>query len=121
MKNARCFGRGSRLLLALAIGGAVVGIATAAQASIPDAKGVIHGCNARLGGARRLVDSAKGPVCSGTENALTWNQRGATGSRGPSGSRGPTGPVSPFPGPPGPPGLPGQPGAKGATGPTGAK
>ena len=33
-----------RLLLGLAVGGAVFGVASAVQASIPDANGVIHGC-----------------------------------------------------------------------------
>lgn len=37
-------GRGKRLLLAFAVGGAAFGIATAVQASIPDASGVVHAC-----------------------------------------------------------------------------
>ena len=44
MKRLAMLGRGSRILLALAVGGAVFGIASAVQASIPDANGVIHGC-----------------------------------------------------------------------------
>jgi hypothetical protein len=40
----RSLGRGGRLLLALAAGGAAFGIATAVQASIPDASGVVHAC-----------------------------------------------------------------------------
>jgi hypothetical protein len=36
--------RGRRLLLAVVVAPGVFGIATAVQASIPDASGVIHGC-----------------------------------------------------------------------------
>ncbi len=40
MQRLRRLSRGGRFLLALAVGGAVFGIATAVQASIPDASGV---------------------------------------------------------------------------------
>jgi hypothetical protein len=96
--------RGRRALLALAVGAGVFGIATAVQASIPDAQGVIHGCyNTSLAhgsptGALRVINTAKlNGNCASWETALNWNQTGPTG---PTGARGPTGP-------------------KGATGPTG--
>ncbi len=86
-------GKGSRLLLALAVGGAVFGIASAVQASIPDANGVIHGCYAKAGtpsqGDLRVSDSG---ICKPTENPLTWNQKGVTGATGPTGPTGPVGP-----------------------------
>ena len=44
MQRLRRLSRGGRFLLALAVGGAVFGIATAVRASVPDASGVIHGC-----------------------------------------------------------------------------
>ena len=53
MYRLRELGRGRRLLVALAVGGAVFGIATAVQASIPDASGVIHGCYAKAGNPAR--------------------------------------------------------------------
>ena len=81
--------RGGRVLLALAIGGAVFGIATAVQASIPDANGVIHGCyNTSLAhgnpiGGLRVIDTAKlNGNCASWETPLNWNQRGVTGPTG---------------------------------------
>ena len=44
MERVRRLGRAGRLFLALGVAGGVFGIATAVQASIPDASGVIHGC-----------------------------------------------------------------------------
>jgi hypothetical protein len=95
-------GQGRRLVLALAIAGATFGIASAVQASIPDAKGVIHGCyNTSLAhgsptGALRVIDTATvNGSCASWETPLNWNQRGVTGPtgpRGPTGARGPTGP-----------------------------
>jgi hypothetical protein len=91
MRNLHKLGKGSRLLLAVVVGGAVFGIATAVQASIPDANGVIHGCYAKAGnpsqGALRVSDTG---ICKPIENPLTWNQKGPTG---PTGQRGPTGPT----------------------------
>jgi len=116
-------------VLALAVGGAVFGIATAVQASIPDASGVIHGCyNASLAhgsptGALRVVDTSKpGGVCASWEVSLNWNANGVTGAKGATGARGPTGPKGPT-GAKGPTGVQGSTGATGATGaagPTGA-
>jgi hypothetical protein len=107
--------RGGRALLALAVGAGVFGIATAVQASIPDAQGVIHGCystslaHGSPTGALRVIDTAKlNGNCASWETALNWNQ---TGPRGPTGARGPTGPK-------GATGAKGPTGAKGATGPS---
>jgi hypothetical protein len=97
-------GYGRRLVLAFAIAGATFGIASAVQASIPDAKGVIHGCyNTSLAhgnplGALRAIDTATvNGNCASWEAPLDWNQRGVTG---PTGARGPTGPTGAA-GPPG--------------------
>jgi len=100
---------GGRLVLALAVGGSVFGIATVVQASIPDANGVIHACyhvNGQGqvdGGANlRVIDPASsnkdGSACKKDETALNWNQTGPTGPPGP-------------PGKPGTPGTPGPPGS----------
>ena len=48
MEQLRSLSRGGRLLVALAVGGAVFGIATAVQADIPD-NGVIHGSYGKPG------------------------------------------------------------------------
>ena len=81
-----------RVILAVAVAGAVFGIAGAVQASIPDANGVIHGCYAKAGtpsqGDLRISDSG---ICKPTENPLSWNQVGPTGQRGPTGPTGPGG------------------------------
>jgi hypothetical protein len=70
----------------------VFGIASAVQASIPDANGVIHGCYGKAGtpsqGDLRVTDSG---LCKPTENPLDWNQVGPTGQRGPTGPTGPGG------------------------------
>jgi hypothetical protein len=124
MRRIRSLGRGGRLVLALAVGGAVFGIATAVQASIPDASGVIHGCyNTSLAhgnptGALRVIDTSKpNGNCASWEASLNWNQKGVTGARGPTGSRGPTGPAGTgSTGPTGPKGLTGASGATGLTG-----
>ena len=93
MRYIKGLGRGSRIVLALAVGGAVFGIASAVQASIPDANGVIHGCYAKAGtpsqGDLRVSDSG---ICKPTENTLTWNQKGVSGATGPTGPTGPVGP-----------------------------
>ena|SRR5579859_5606787 len=88
-----------RVLLAVAVGAAVFGIATAVQASIPDANGVIHACyNTSLAhgnptGALRVIDtSAPNGRCASWEAPLTWSQRGTTGATGATGSTGPSGP-----------------------------
>jgi hypothetical protein len=99
MHRIRGLSRGGRVLLALAVGGAVFGVATAVQASIPEASGVIHGCyNTSLQhgnppGALRVIDTAKiNGNCASWEAPLNWNANGATGAAGPTGPTGPTGP-----------------------------
>lgn len=99
MHRLRSLGRGGRLLLVVAVGGAVFGIASAVQASIPDASGVIHGCyNTSLAhgsptGALRVIDTAKpNGTCASWEAPLDWNQTGPTGVTGATGPTGPTGP-----------------------------
>src|SRR6266571_4735218 len=72
----------------------VVGLAAGgiAYASIPDSKGVIHGCyylgSTAYGGPRngtlRVIDPSSGATCAGDERSLNWNQKGATGPTGPS-------------------------------------
>jgi hypothetical protein len=93
------------MLLGLAVAVAVFGIATAVQASIPDANGVIHGCyntsvaHGNPTGALRVIDTAKANGnCTSWEARLNWLQStptGATGSTGPTGPPGPTGPKGP--------------------------
>jgi hypothetical protein len=57
--------RSKRVLVALAVAGATFGVATAVQASIPDASGIVHACytaNNLQGyppGALRAIDTAK--------------------------------------------------------------
>ena len=99
------FGRFERLCVALAVGGAIFGIAAAVQASIPDSNGVIHACyNTSLAhgnptGALRVIDTAKANgACASWETPLSWRVSGTTGptgARGPTGSRGPTGVTGP--------------------------
>jgi hypothetical protein len=94
-------------LLAIAVGGALFGIASAVQASIPSSNGVIHGCYGKPGtpqkGQLRVRDADQGEQCRFYENTLDWNQTGPTGATGATGPTGPTGPT----------------GATGPTGPTG--
>jgi hypothetical protein len=85
-------------VVALAVGAALFGIATAVQASIPDASGVIHSCyNNSLAhgnptGALRVIDTTKANGnCASWETPLNWNQRGTTGQRGVTGPTGPPG------------------------------
>jgi hypothetical protein len=67
--------RMKRVTIALAVGAAVFGIASAVQASIPDASGIVHACytNTNLNGyppgALRAIDTAKlnGHCSQGTE------------------------------------------------------
>ena len=105
MRRIRCLSRGGRLLLVVVVGGAAFGIASAVQASIPDAGGVIHGCyNTSLAhgsptGALRVIDTAKtNGNCASWEAPLTWNQTGPTGATGPTGPTGPTGATGPSDG-----------------------
>jgi hypothetical protein len=85
-----------RLVIALAVGAAVFGIATAVQADIPDS-GVIHGCFAKPGtpqkGQLRVRDASKGEGCRYYENRVDWRVSGVTGATGATGATGPTGPT----------------------------
>ena len=81
MHRLRRLSRGGRLLLGLVVGTAVFGIATAVQASIPDASGVIHGCYMKSGGALSVIDASV-ITCKSGQTALDWNQRGVTGPTG---------------------------------------
>jgi hypothetical protein len=84
--------------------------AGAAFASIPGAKGVIHGCYAKGSGDLRVIDTAKHGAagkCRKGEETFNWNQQGSHGVPG-------------TPGPQGPSGAPGPQGAQGANGPQGA-
>jgi hypothetical protein len=81
-------------LIALAVGGAVFGIAGAVQASIPDAQGVIHGCYSKTSsnvvppGTLRVVDTGLGEACRANEVSLAWNHKGPPGRRARPGHRG---------------------------------
>jgi collagen triple helix repeat protein len=130
MHRFRGVSRGGRLLLALVVGGAVFGIATAVQASIPGANGVIYGCYGKAGtpykGNLRVRDAGQGEQCRVYENQLNWNQQGPTGTRGATGPTGATGPKGAtgasgvgVEGPTGPTGATGPKGATGDVGPTG--
>jgi hypothetical protein len=67
--------RGGRLLLALAVGGAIFGIASAVQADIPDSV-VIHGCYGKAGtpykGNLRVRDASS---AGSTRTSWTGMQR----------------------------------------------
>jgi Collagen triple helix repeat (20 copies) len=120
----RGFRTGRAVFVAVVVGGAVFGIATAVQAAIPSANGVIHGCyqaspSNTMKGVLRVINADAGEQCRFNEKPLNWNQKGATGptgTRGPTGARGPTGPS----GPAGPSGANGTTGATGPTGPPGS-
>jgi hypothetical protein len=94
MDRLRGLSRGGRLVLALAVGGALFGIATAVQADIPDG-GTIHGCYKTNKGDLRVIDTSAGGSCQSSETPLDWNQTGPQGRRGPSGPSGATGPPGP--------------------------
>jgi hypothetical protein len=102
-----------KLLATLIAAGAAFGIATAVQAAIPDAHGVIHGCYDNVNGNLRVIDPSSSR-CKTGETALKWSQ---TGPQGPAGPQGPPG----AQGPPGPAGSPGPTGAQGPTGEQGPK
>jgi hypothetical protein len=70
-------------VLALAVGGALFGIATAVQADVPDS-GVIHSC-LKGNGAISVIDTSAGATCKANETPLNWNQTGPTGARGATG------------------------------------
>src|SRR5437868_4319743 len=89
----------SRLLLALGVAGAAFAIATAVQAAIPSAGGLIHACYQfsppNTGkGVLRVIDAENRETCRVNERPLSWNQTGPTGTRGPTGPTGTAGPTS---------------------------
>ena len=97
MSRLRSLSRTCRLLVAVAAGGILLGIATAVQADIPDS-GVIEGCYQKNKGDLRVIDTSNGGNCNPSETPLSWNQTGptgATGARGPTGTTGPTGAKGP--------------------------
>lgn len=118
MRSLRRLGRGSRIVLALAVGGALFGVASAVQASIPDANGTIHACYKKNNGQLRVIDPSAGDTCKKSENSLTFNQTGPTGARGATGATGARGATGAT-GARGATGPAGPTGARGATGPTG--
>ncbi len=73
---------------ALTLAGVVV------YATIPDPRGVIHGCYA-TGGALRVIDTGAGQRCTARETALAWSQTGPAGPAGAPGASGPAGPPGP--------------------------
>src|SRR5215469_84868 len=81
------------------------------HATIPDAKGVIHGCYSKSGGSIRVIDDSV-TSCNANETSLTWNTAGPVGPAGLPGLSGPAGPQ-------GPQGTTGPAGAQGPQGPTG--
>lgn len=81
MHRLRRLSRGGRVLLALAVGGVIFGIATAVQADIPDS-GVIRGCYAKFNlHSLRVIDTSNGEHCLSSEVSLDWNQTGPPASR----------------------------------------
>jgi tail collar domain len=86
-----------RLLVALAVGGALFTIASVVQADIPDG-GTIHSCYAK-DGSLRVIDTSAGQSCNTKkETQLDWaqnGQRGAAGPTGQTGAPGSTGPTGP--------------------------
>src|SRR5262245_13731225 len=104
----------SRLAVAVVLGAlAAVGFGSVAWASIPDAAGVVHGCNATKNRAPRAIAPGAGGKCATGELALDWNRQGPTGPAGATGPQGPAG----APGATGPQGPAGTPGATGPQGP----
>jgi hypothetical protein len=91
--------------LALTAGGAVA-------AGVIGADGTITGCYGK-NGQLRVVAAAE--ECKGTEQVLTWNQKGPKGDQGEPGPQGPQG-AKGEPGPQGPQGAKGEPGPQGPQG-----
>jgi len=112
MRGFRSLSRPARLAVVLVGAAALLGVASAVQAAIPDGSGVIHGCYKTTGGALRVVDTDAGGKCLASETSLDWNQTGPTGAAGaagapgPQGAQGPAGPSGPQ-GPAGPAGVSG--------------
>ena len=78
-----------RSILVLGVSTAALAVAGVVQASIPDGKGVIHGCYANKDGSLRVIDTGSGGSCDAKkETGLDWNKSGPTGARGPTGPAG---------------------------------
>jgi hypothetical protein len=76
-----------KALMVVGISSAAFAIAGVVQASIPDSKGVIHGCYANKDGSVRVIDTGAGGACDAKkETSLDWNQAGPTGPPGPAGT-----------------------------------
>jgi len=103
--------------MVVAILALLVALGGAAEASIPDGTGVIHGCYLTNGGALSVIDSPSA-TCGAGQTALAWSQRGQTGPSGPAGATGASG--AGARGPRGPAGVRGAAGPRGATGPSDA-
>jgi len=111
-----------RLVVAGIAGGVLMVAGGVAYASIPDSSGAIHGCYTKHAGlftppvgSLRVIDTAKGQQCTGSETAVSWNQTGpqgpagapgANGAAGAAGAQGPAGPKGDA-GPAGPAGVSG--------------
>jgi hypothetical protein len=65
------FGRGRNAALVvgvvLLVGGGV------AYATIPDSRGVIHGCHDKINGNLRVIDTERGQVCKRSELPIEWS------------------------------------------------
>jgi hypothetical protein len=70
--------------VAVATGATLALGAGVAFATVPDSKGVIHGCRNIKTGVLRAVDYPT-HKCASTERGLNWNYKGPTGPRGPQG------------------------------------
>jgi hypothetical protein len=62
------------VILAAAAVVIVLTVAVAAVASIPDNRGVIHGCRDIKTGALRVIDTDAGQTCTKNEAPLNWSQ-----------------------------------------------
>jgi hypothetical protein len=88
------------VIVAVAGAGAIFGVASVVQASIPSSNGVIHGCYqfsppTTNKGVLRVINADIGEQCRFYEHPLDWNIRGVTGAQGPTGPTGPTWAVGP--------------------------
>lgn len=78
--------RRPRTLVVLAAAGLLALAVGIAGAAIPDSSdGEIHGCFKKNQGQLRVIDAEGGDTCGPAEQALVWNQTGATGATGPRG------------------------------------
>jgi hypothetical protein len=97
MRKLSRLGWGSRVLLALAVGGAVFGVAAVVQAAVPSSDGRIHACYGNAsqpvgvrGDVRVRINWPAEP-CPNGFTPFEWNVVGPTGPTGATGPTGPTG------------------------------